>query len=1055
MRIFLSYGHDEHTAFALRLKSDLEQQGHEVWFDLDRLKPGGDWERYIEEGIERVSAENGKFLMLMTPHSARRPDGYCLNELARACSRRLTVIPLMVSTVEPPLSICRIQWLDFRDCVPAELHEIKYTVQFEKLLDAIKHNRLDFDGMQKRLQSVLQPIEYDEASFHLPRFTGREWVMKEVESWLDGNRRVLWITGKAGIGKSALASWLCDRRPEIAGSHYFRYGNANRSDRRALTSLAYQLATQLPDYMNRLNASVIDTISAETTVYGLFERLFIEPLSHGFPVPERSVVLLIDALDEATEKGVNELASLIGTEFNRTPKWLRLIVTSRPHETEINTALQSLDPWVLEAGCEANQEDIRTYLRLELRRFAGNGKPDEAVVEAIQEKSEGLFLYVWWVREELEAGRLSLTNIETFPRGLGGIYNEFFKRCFPDYGIYAERWRPVIEVICAARQPLPIEDLHSLFPAFYHPNEIVSGLGSLFPDSGKAVQPFHESVRDWIMQADRAGRYVVRVEHGQSRLAEKGWWQYESDQQDRLRERMSSYFVLHLPAHLSACHRDSDLAKLLLDVEWIQAKLEHSDVRALLSDYEYIKGDATCALVRGAIQRSAVVISMHPEELASQLAGRLVAHSADLTIRKVIQNVGIIAPSPWFRPLKPALNSPGTSLLCTLEGHSDDVRSVAVTPDSKRAVSASRDHTLKVWELETGFELYTLEGHFSPVLDVAVTPDGKRAVSASEDFTLIVWGMDTGHAVRKLEGHHRAVYRVVVTPDGKYVVSASRDHTLKVWDLETGQARCMLEGHSEYVWTVAVTPDSKRAVSASRDHTLKVWDLETGHVLHTLEGHSDSVWDLIVTPDGKRAVSASDDKTLKVWELDTGSMLCTMEGHSGGVIGVELTPDGKRAVSASRDHTLKVWDLETGQVLRTFEGHSHGVSSVDVTPDGKRAISASQDHTLKVWDLETGHVIQTLEGHSDSVWCVAVKPCGRYAVSASWDRTLKMWYLETGLLISTFHCDFPAVCCAFIDEQRIVAGDEGGRLYILSLEEPGAVDRRRNKMSDAPASRLI
>src|ERR1022692_2973876 len=113
MRLFLSYGHDEHTPFALRLKSDLERRGHEVWFDQARLIPG-------------------KFLMLLTPHSVRRPNGYCLNELARACARQLPIIPLMVSTVEPPLSICRIQYLDFRDCVPADQHEPRYAAQIRQ-----------------------------------------------------------------------------------------------------------------------------------------------------------------------------------------------------------------------------------------------------------------------------------------------------------------------------------------------------------------------------------------------------------------------------------------------------------------------------------------------------------------------------------------------------------------------------------------------------------------------------------------------------------------------------------------------------------------------------------------------------------------------------------------------------------------------------------------------------------------------------------------------------------------------------------------------------------
>ena len=220
MRLFLSYGHDAHTPLALRLKSDLERRNHQVWFDQARLTPGTDWERYIEEGLDWVSAAPGKFLMLLTPHSVRRPNGFCLNELARACALQLPIIPLMVSTVEPPLSICRIQYLDFRDCVPPEQHEPRYAAQFDKLLDSIDHDRLDFEGVQARLQRFLPPVEY-EASRHLPRFAGREWVMREVEAWLTSRlaspRRVLWITGEAGIGKSALAAWLCDRRPEIAG----------------------------------------------------------------------------------------------------------------------------------------------------------------------------------------------------------------------------------------------------------------------------------------------------------------------------------------------------------------------------------------------------------------------------------------------------------------------------------------------------------------------------------------------------------------------------------------------------------------------------------------------------------------------------------------------------------------------------------------------------------------------------------------------------------------------------------------------------------------------
>jgi WD40 repeat protein len=79
-----------------------------------------------------------------------------------------------------------------------------------------------------------------------------------------------------------------------------------------------------------------------------------------------------------------------------------------------------------------------------------------------------------------------------------------------------------------------------------------------------------------------------------------------------------------------------------------------------------------------------------------------------------------------------------------LEGHSDFVRALAVTPDGTRLVSASADETPKVWDLATGRELLTLEGHSDWVRAVAVTPDGTRVVSGSRDNTLKVWDLATG-----------------------------------------------------------------------------------------------------------------------------------------------------------------------------------------------------------------------------------------------------------------------------------------------------------------------
>jgi len=181
-RIFLSYGHDEYVDLARGLKRDLEALGHEVWFDEDRLIVGADWETRIERGLEWAAGEagSGRVVLLMTPHSVRRPDGYCLDELARAISRGLSIVPVMVVWAEAPLSICRIQWLDLRDCVPLGSQPAAYERKLTLLTTAIEHDHLDFEGTQARLMSLLDPLPFDaEINEYLQRFTGRDDISED------------------------------------------------------------------------------------------------------------------------------------------------------------------------------------------------------------------------------------------------------------------------------------------------------------------------------------------------------------------------------------------------------------------------------------------------------------------------------------------------------------------------------------------------------------------------------------------------------------------------------------------------------------------------------------------------------------------------------------------------------------------------------------------------------------------------------------------------------------------------------------------------------------
>jgi len=125
---------------------------------------------------------------------------------------------------------------------------------------------------------------------------------------------------------------------------------------------------------------------------------------------------------------------------------------------------------------------------------------------------------------------------------------------------------------------------------------------------------------------------------------------------------------------------------------------------------------------------------------------------------------------------------PHARLLNTLTGHRS-VYSVAFSPDGKLALSGSRVHTLKLWEVASGRLLNTLTGHRSSVTSVAFSPDGKLALSGSKDKTLKLWEVASGSLLNTLTGHTNDVNSVAFSPDGKLALSGSDDKTLKLWEV--------------------------------------------------------------------------------------------------------------------------------------------------------------------------------------------------------------------------------------------------------------------------------
>ncbi|MBD2041406.1 serine/threonine-protein kinase [Microcoleus sp. FACHB-672] len=303
------------------------------------------------------------------------------------------------------------------------------------------------------------------------------------------------------------------------------------------------------------------------------------------------------------------------------------------------------------------------------------------------------------------------------------------------------------------------------------------------------------------------------------------------------------------------------------------------------------------------------------------------------------------------------------SLAETLSGHSLDVRSVAISPDSRTLVSGSLDGTIQIWDLSTGARKATLNEHLKAqelVSSVAITPDGQTLVSGSNSYggTIKIWNLATGELLQTLPKQIEGVSVVAISTDGKTLASGSEDMTVKLWDLASGVQMGTLVGHSGPIRAVAFSTDGKTVASGSEDTTIRLWNRNTGELISTLSGNSGNVYSVAFSPDGQTVASGSGDNMIKLWDLQAGCAAgkrCyatrSLSGHSGTMYSIAFSSDGKKLAGGGLSGRINIWDAGTGEILQTLAGHSRWVEAVTFSPDGKTLASGSGDATVKIWQV--------------------------------------------------------------------------------------------------------
>ena len=892
-------------------------------------------------------------------------------------------------------------------------------------------------------------IDFEEERFRHGQLFGREDVLDKLSTLLVGEQALhrgwVLLLGSPGVGKSAIVNRLLETLPGPTPHHFIRRGNEGWDrPEMVVQSLCDQIEQHFPE-----KASA--ELPSEVRLGDLLKRVSKNHLA----AHEERLIVVIDGLDEAASDsaGKNPLPRFL-------PRWLPqgvvILCASRPMHPHLEWFAQldrvhriDLDHlnWAT-----SNEDACRAFWAFHAPRF----KPplDAAFVEEAVRRAEGNLLHAIRLRDWLEDQPAERRLAANIPQGLSGFLTQIWINLRELDGARLALVMKGLGFACAAREALPAYLFGELFggsttsegeeflrvtrpflleePAQWH--------------NGKtAYRPFHEYFRASIVE--QIGDREFRAYH---RLVAEALASWPPDARDPARRL---YALRHAVAHQIEAG-DLKRAKLLCaDVGYLDAKCGELGVPAIERDIEAairaLGGNASLdlAAVLAAMIAEASRLLGHPGSLPALLYNRLrCAGWSAARIERVLRFDGDLPPLRLLHGVRL-----GPTLLRAFVGHDKPIAACVLTPDGSHLLSASADHTLRLWALGSGECVAVLRGHKDELTSCAVTPDGKTVISTAIDATVRLWDLASRRCIDTLDNDGRWATTCTVTPDGRHLVVGSDNGAITIWDLASHRRIGALAGHSDYV-TACLATSLGQLVSASRDKTVRVWELASGDCVHTFvrptmepspapRGAEEQGWITAVAlmPGGKHVIAAAGDGLIGRWNLASGECVQRFGAGQGRVDACALLHEGRHLLCGMADGTLGVWDLTMEQRVCCIPAHGGSVSAGAATRDGRRIFSASSDRTIKLWELGGPESLASQDGHAAPVTACALTPDASTAVSASEDRTLKVWDVATGACRATLagHADLVTACAISADRRRVISGARDGSVRLWHLHTDG------------------
>lgn len=273
-------------------------------------------------------------------------------------------------------------------------------------------------------------------------------------------------------------------------------------------------------------------------------------------------------------------------------------------------------------------------------------------------------------------------------------------------------------------------------------------------------------------------------------------------------------------------------------------------------------------------------------------------------------------------------------------GHHDHLANQCTfSPDGRFLASASSDYTARIWALPELRLRAVLTGHEDDVEMVAFDPASQRIATCSRDHRLRIFDLD-GRLLQTCSGHQADVISVTWSPDGAQLISSSDDGTVRKWRAEDGAELSCFAFDDVETDTLVVT---ESGVIIAGDDQGRITVIATDGTTQTISAHDAGIKRLVYASEPRTLVSLSYDRSMRTWQVDQTALTPLVRASLPAQIWPRSCAflSNTRIVFATFGSTYAEFDTQTGDWSMPGYQASRSMNAVLEARDGLYAVGDS------------------------------------------------------------------------------------------------------------------